>query len=123
MTQLFKPMSNLASLKIENVFIPRVNNYNLKHFQRFATKRNRGSNSRGEGSRSPLMGYISHLKCCLKSVFEKKLQIFFIRSLLTYAIDELFIEMAIFQKTFPAQNNALREKCPNTEFFLVRIFL
>ena len=116
MTQLFKPMSNLASLKIENVFTPRVNNYNLKN-QRSATKRNRGSNSRGEGSRSPLMGYISHLKCCLKSASEKKLQIFLMRGLLPYAIDELFIEMAIFQETFPAQNNALREKCPNTEFF------
>ena len=117
MTHLFKPMSNLASLKIENVFTPRVNNYNVKNLQRFATKRNMGSNSRGEGSRSPLMGYISHLKCCLKSVSEKKLQIFFMRGFLPYAIDEFFIEMAIFQETFPAQNNALREKCPNTEFF------
>ena len=63
------------------------------------------------------MGYISHLKCCLKSVSEKKLQIFFMRGSLPYAIDELFIEMAILQETFPAQNNALREKCPNTEFF------
>ena len=63
------------------------------------------------------MGYIFHLKCCLKSVFEKKLQIFSMQSLLPCAIDELFIEMAIFQETFPAQNNALHEKCPNTEFF------
>ena len=102
MTQLFKPMSNLASLKIENVFTPYVNNYNLKNLQRSATKRNRGSNRRGEGSRSPHMGYISHLKCCLKSVFEKKLQIFSMRSLLPCAIDELFIEMAIFQETYPA---------------------
>ena len=63
------------------------------------------------------MGYISHLKCCLKSVFEKKFQIFSMRSLLPCAIDELFSEIAIFQETFPAQNNALHEKCPSTEFF------
>ena len=37
MTQLFKPMSNLAYLKIENVFIPRVNNYNLKNLQQRET--------------------------------------------------------------------------------------
>ena len=37
MTQLFKPMSNLASLKIYNVFTPRVNNYNLKNLQRRET--------------------------------------------------------------------------------------
>ena len=35
---LFKPMSNLASLKIENVFIPRVNNYNLKNLQQRETE-------------------------------------------------------------------------------------
>ena len=86
MTQLFKPMSNLASLKIENVFTPRINNYNLKNLQRFATKRSRGSNSRGEGSRSPIMGYIFHSKCCLKSISEKKLQIFSMRGLLPWRI-------------------------------------
>ena len=37
MTQLFKPMSNLASLKIYNVFTPCVNNYNLKNLQRRET--------------------------------------------------------------------------------------
>ena len=63
------------------------------------------------------MGYISHLKCCLKSAFEEKHQIFCMRGLLPCAIDELFIEMARFQETFPAQNNALREKWPNMEFF------
>ena len=85
-THLFKPMNNLASLKIENVFTPRVNNYNLRNLQRFATKRNRDSNSRVEGSRSPLMGYISHSKCCLKSIFEKKLQIFSMLGLLPWRI-------------------------------------
>ena len=116
-TQLFKPMSNLASPKIKNVFTPRVNNFNLKKLQEFATKGNRDSTSRGEGGRSPLMGHISHLKCCLKSVFEKKLPIFSMRGLLPCAIDKLFIEVVIFQETFPAQNNALREKCSNAEFY------
>ena len=37
MTQLFKPMNNLASLKIKNVFTPRVNNYNLKNLQQRET--------------------------------------------------------------------------------------
>ena len=86
MTQLFKPMTNLASAKIENAFTSCVNNYNLKHLHRFATKRNRGSNDRGKGSRSLLMGYISHSKCCLKSIFKKKLQIFFMRGLLPWRI-------------------------------------
>ena len=84
MTQLFKPMSNLASVKIENASTPSVNKYNLKPLQRFATKWNRGSNDRGKGSRSPLMGYISHSKCCLKSIFQKKLQIFSMRGLLPW---------------------------------------
>ena len=44
MTQLFKPMSNLAYLKIENVFIPRVNNYNLKNLQHRET----GAQTAGE---------------------------------------------------------------------------
>ena len=39
------------------------------------------------------------------------------RGLHPCAIDELFIEMAIFQEILPAQNNALCEKCPNREFF------
>ena len=38
MMQLFKPKGNLVYLKIENVFIPRVNNYNLKNLQQRETE-------------------------------------------------------------------------------------
>ena len=123
MTQLFKPMSNLASLKIENVFIPRVNNYNLKHFQRFATKRNRGSNSRGEGSRSPLMGYISHLKCCLKSVFEKKLQIFLCGAFIHVLLTNCLLKWLYSKKSCLPRIMHCVKSVQIGSFFVVHIFL
>ena len=58
-----------------------------------------------------IYGLNPHSKCSFKSILEKNINIFQCGALLLYVVNEMFIEVPLFQETSPAPTNSWLRAC------------